>query len=357
MARYEIELWSSTGNRLADISGLATNRHFEIWRNQPELLTFDLDLTVFETFASSVGMHPRELLMAYQTDVKLKRNGQYLFGTQVTAAPINITDQDLKISVMATGYLDMLTKRYVTNSYVQQDRAIIAAGLITATQAQARGDMGVTIDPDLQLVGVLSDRDYARQQVRAGVQDLTQLEDAPFDIAIDADKVFHTYQQVGSLRTDVRYIYGGPHSNITGLYDENSAASLYNRVIGLGSGFGADQLTTVQDDVASQIGNYLREDIRQYNSVVNQNTIDEDAAADLALESTVLEIPQLTINGNDIPEPFFTVGDRLPLMMVGHPYLDPLTGIRRLEKLEVTLDDNDFESSVILYFDNPGLSG
>ena len=45
----------------------------------------------------------------------------------------------------------------------------------------------------------------------------------------------------------------------------------------------------------------------------------------------------------------------MPLNFPNHAYLSKLNGTYRIEKMEVTLDDNDFEQ-IRLYFDNYALA-
>lgn len=370
---YTIELWTSAGIRVADISKLAHNRSYTLERNEAELMTFDLDMFAFETLCSSVGLDARGALLPYASDIKVKRNGVYLFGAQITAVTFNIgTDYTMNIgasgntgsqtfnptmTVTSYGYLNLFKDRYLTFDYSQQDASFIAGDMLTQAQAATNGGVGVTINPLNYLTGVLRDRTYARQNIKTELQNLTQLVDGRFDFGFDSNKVFTTYEQIGSPRTDIQFTYGGEQSNIIGLYLERSAGNLFNEIIGLGSGLGPDQLVSTQDDVASQQSYYLRQDIKQYNSVVDQSTLDQNAQADLALEKDLLEIPQITISGKELANlssPLMP-GDRIPINIVNHPSLASLTGTYRIEKMDVNIDDNDFEDDIEIYFDNYAL--
>jgi hypothetical protein len=370
---YEFELWSSSGQRLADISRLTQKRSFTIQRNEAETLNFQLDLYAFEAFADGIGVPANVLLNPYATDVKVKRNGTYLFGTQVVAAPLDaaadmsrvtesgggggISSFDHLITVSCQGYLDLFKDRYLTYSYSQQDASFIAGDMLGQAQTAPNGNVGVTLGTSNYLTGVLRDRNYTRQNIKTELQNLTQLIDGRFDFAFDSNKVFNIYSQIGAKRSDIQFTFGGPQGNIIGLNTENSATSLYNEIIGLGSGFGADQIVSTQDDPSSQLNRYLRQDIKQYNSVVIQSTLDQNAQADLALEKDLLVMPQITISGKELQNiPFISVGDRIQVNAVGHSFLTNLNGYYRVEKMAVSLDDNDFESEIRLYLDNYALT-
>lgn len=366
---YTIELWSATGVKVADISSHVHNRSYTIERNEAEQLTFDLDLYDWQNYCATAAIDPALVLTPYQSDVKVLRNGVYLFGTQIVAHTLNIgTDYTMStgaasggagsfnptVSVTCTGYLNLFKDRYITATYSGQERCYVAGNLLTLAQAATNGSVGVTLGT-LYSTGVTDDtRTYSRDNVKTQLQNLTQLPDARFDFSFDSNRVFRTWQQIGSRRTDVSFTYGGAASNIIGLYLEQNASGLFNEVDGLGSGFGPDQLVSTQGDTASQLNNYLRQDIRQYNSVTIQDTLDKDAKGDLALEKDLLVIPQITISGKELVglTSFLSVGDRIPLNFVGNPFLARLPGFYRLEKMVVSLDDNDFEQEIRLYFDN-----
>lgn len=367
---YTFELWSSSGIRIADISALCQNRKYTLERNEAEILTFDVDLYAFEAFCAGMSVDPHVLITPYQTDVKVKRNGVYLFGTQVVAITFDLaadfsranesgtggkqTTLDQKVTITCQGYLNLFKDRYISITYTAQDACFIAGDLLTQTQAIANGSVGVTLDPSLYLTGVNRDRTYIRQNIKAELQNLTQLVDGRFDFNFDSNKQFHTYAQIGNNRTDIGFAYGGGGSNIIGFYLDRNAASLFNEIIGLGSGTGGSALISTQDDTTSQLAYYLRQDIKQYNSVTIQSELDQNSKADLALEKDLLELPQITITGKELQKvnTFLTPGDRIPISVVSHPWLSNINGIYRIEKMVVTIDENDFESEINLYFDN-----
>lgn len=356
--KYEIELWSIQGIKVADISDLAKSRKYTLERNEAEQLEFTLDLDAFEAFCAGINTPPRNVLAPYQTEVKIKRNGQYLFGTQVVDCPIELGESARTITVKCTGYLNLFKDRYVTASYDQDDATQIAAALITATQAQANGSVGVTIGATQYLTGILRDRNYERDNVKSAIQNLTSLIDGNFDFKFTHDKKFETYGQLGALRSDMELAYGGDGSNIKTATIERSGANLYNYIYGLGSGFGADQLVSDpvdSGDEVSQLAYYRREKIEQFNSVSVQETLDQNTQARLEMYKELLEIPKITITGNEITGSFIDIGDRIPVYIREHAFVDNVFGLYRVEKMTVDIDDNDFENNIQLYFDNLGV--
>ena len=78
----------------------------------------------------------------------------------------------------------------------------------------------------------------------------------------------------------------------------------------------------------------------------------QNVAAQLAYYRELRYIPVVTITGHELPAQFLSIGDRFFLDLTARPYTDNILGWYRLERMEVDVDDNDFESSIRLYFDN-----
>lgn len=371
---YEIELWSQSGTRIADISTLCFNRKYTLQRNEAEQLTFDINLFAFENYClkNLGGADPKVLIQPYVTDVKIKRAGQYLFGAQVIDVNFDLaadfsrageggggaqaTSSDYRVTVTCTGYFNLFKDRYVTYTYSQKERTFIAGDLITQTQAQPNGSVGVTLNSTQYATGLLSDRTYQRDNVKLKIQEMAALSDAPFDCSFSYNKVFSTVQKLGARRQDVSFIYGGPLSNVMGFTMDRSALNLYNKVYGIGSGFGTDQLTSTQADTTSQLNYYVREKIEQYNSVVLQPTLDSNTTTAVALAKDLLELPKITINGDQLPGTFLSIGDRIPLKVNNHTWLSNINGLYRIEQMDVTIDENDFESEIVLTLDTYGVN-
>jgi hypothetical protein len=350
---YTFELWSIAGIKVADISALAKNRKYTLERNQAETLEFTLDLDAFERFCASINTPPRNVLAPYQTEVKVKRNDVYIFGTQVVDCPVELGETAATITVKCTGYLNLFKDRYVTKTYTQEDAAAIARDLFMETQAQPYGSVGVTLDAVQYDTGVLRDREYTRDNVKDKAIALTSLVDGNFDIAISWDKKLRTYEQIGSLRSDLEFTYPG---NIKSVQIERTGTSIFNKILGVGSGFGDDQITSTANDIPSQQAYYLREKIEQFNSVTVQSTLDQNTDGKLQMYKEVLEIPKITVTGAELDLDYVGIGDRIPVVIGGHAFVDNVLGLYRVEKMGVTIDDNDFESNIELYFDNLGVN-
>lgn len=357
---YEIELWSRTGSRIADITHLCQNISFAEERNEAEELRFSLDLDAFEDYMiTDVGSDPVSNFREGQTEIKVRRNGQYLFGTQLFDAPIVLSeDGTAMIEVVATGYLNFLKDRYPDPdiTYTNVEAVEIFYDLIEQAQSVPNGDYGLVIPSSgYYVTGVTRDRTYEQytSSVKLNLQRLTNLETGKFDFKILADKTVMTYSQVGSPRSDFRLSFDRTNfiSSIKNARLNRSVNGLYNQVIGIGSGFGKDMLLSPQDDVDSQIEFWLRQLPVQFNEVSEQATLDENAQARLARVKKLLRLPQITVSGNDLPESGVEVGDWIQIQMTGRRLIEDMTGVYRVERKETSLDENGFESAVTFYFE------
>lgn len=345
--RYELELWIN-GVQVGDISKLAQNRNYSIRRNDREELTFNLNVRAFESYCASIGSQPIEVLEAYVTDVRVKRNGTYLFGVQVVDMQYTFDESGASLEVKCSGFIDLLMDRYVTKNYTQTDAAAIARDLIATTQS-SMGSFNIT-NGISQDCGVLRDRNYTNQNVKDGIINLTNLIDGTFDFKFLADRTFETYTMMGTTRNNMRFTY--PY-NIQSMTVPRTATNLHNYIIALGSGFGEETLRSEAGDTASRLNYGTRQKIISFNSVSNQQTLDQHAVSEVLLRKDIVMLPKLKVSGEFCDLNTVGVGDIIPVNTQGYTSL-PLDGMFRIEQINVSLDSNDAED-IDLIVDNYGL--
>ncbi|TFD14177.1 hypothetical protein E3T26_08620 [Cryobacterium sp. TMT1-21] len=359
LPKYEVELWTKQGSRIADITWLCKNIAFTEERNEAEDLRFSLDLDAFEGYMLKAGADPVSNFREGQTEIKIKKDGQYLFGTQLFDAPISLNqDNELTIDVVATGYLNFLKDRYPNPviKYTNIETVEIFYDLIRQAQAVANGSYGLIIPTSgYYVTGVLRNREYEyyTSSTKLNMQRLTSLVDGNFDFKVLADKTVMTYESVGSPRTDFKLVFDRKNnrSSFSKAKLNRSSNGLYNSVIGLGSGFGGDMMLSTQNDLPSQIEFGLRQLPAQFNEVSVQGTLNENALARLGQVKKLLRLPQITLSGSDMPANGIEIGDLIPLQFTGRKLIEDMTGVYRVERKETTLDENGFESSITLYFE------
>lgn len=355
-SKYTIELWSKNGVMLADFSGRATGRKIVESRNYPESIEFALDLNAFEKYCRDSGIDPKQLLITNSTEVRVRRAGTYLTGGQLVYKNASIRAEAQGVVCRVHGFLALFNKRrtgdspagFVSEVYTHAEgtaksRKDLAWHLINASQQLTNGNFGVTRG----LTGgsdALYDKTYNRTNLQDALQAMTTYKTDPIDIEFTYDKVFNTYAQMGSDRPDIVFEYPG---NIFELDAPDDGTDVTNEVIALGQG-AADgtQKPEFAQDIPSQLEYQLRQDIVQSNGTDNSSGGITDAAESAKdAKSRPIKIPALTVNGNVAP--FVTdyrIGDRVRVKVNGHPLIDDINGVYRLEKRTITIDDNDNES-------------
>lgn len=346
--KYEFELWIN-GVMVADISKLAQSRKFTIRRNDSEDLEFTLDVTAFEQHCENAGRDPEATLVPYVTDVRVKRNGSYLFGVQVVDLNYTFAEDGGNIGVKCTGFLDLFRDRYLSKSYIDIEATDIARDMLDETQV-VYGDFGVINGADQYDTGVLRTRNYTDQNIKDALINLTDLIDGNFDFAFTYDRRFNTYQKQGTDRPNLKFTY--PY-NIKSISTPKTGLNTYNYIIGLGSGFGEETVRSELSDVDSRLNYGTRMRIVTFNSVSEQDTLDQNTAAELAKTKDLLILPRITVSGEFCDLNTVWVGDRIPIEVQGHPSL-PLNDTYRIEQIECNLDENDAED-IDLTVDNYGL--
>lgn len=345
--KYEFELWIN-GVMVADISRLAQSRKFTIKRNDSEELEFALDVTAFERHCEQAGRDPEATLVPYVTDVRVKRNGSYLFGVQVVDLNYTFAEDGGTIAVKCTGFLDLFRDRYITKSYEDIEATDIARDMLDDTQT-VYGDFGVNNGAEQYDTLVLRTRNYSDQNIKDALVNLTNLIDGNFDFAFTYDRQFNTYAMQGSYRPNLKFTY--PY-NIKSLSTPKTGLNTFNYIIGLGSGFGEETVRSEQSDAASRLNYGTRMKVVSFNSVSEQDTLDQNTAAELDKSKDLLILPKITVSGEFCDLNTVWVGDRIPIEVQGHSSL-ALNDIYRIEQIECNLDENDAED-IALTVDNYG---
>lgn len=343
-SKYAIELVTSTGVLLADLTGRAQQRRLTMSRNEAEDISWVVDLNEFEHYCRLINVDPLNVLVNGSTEVRIKRLGKYLCGGQLIYFEPRIDSSSQTILIRATGFLNLFKDRYtsVLRQFTATQATTIARTLIDETQALANGSFGITIGT-LATVGV-HDRTYKRTNLKDALQALTKVQTAPFDFEFTYDKTFNTYAQLGSQRPEIIFEYP---NNIKQISVPNDASGTANEIIALGSGFGIEsQATATVDSAGSQATYKLRQKIITSNGTDNSdNGLTDAANAELATWAFPFELPDITVNGNVAP--FITdyrIGDRVRIKINGYSMLNHVNNFYRIEKIELDVDEADNES-------------
>lgn len=353
---YTVELWSSTGVYMADVSTiLTTGLRIQIPLNDVEQIDFNLDLVQFEEKCARIGATPRNILDPYRTEVKIKRNGAYLLGAQVVQAQINLNNQGANtIEVRCTGYLNLFKDRYIKpgtapalgiGNYSNRTYAQLAQRLILDTQSQTNGDFGVTIGPDLASPGQSQTRtraaDYDNQNVKDGILNLTKLENDNFDFRFTWDKRFEVFERLGYDKPSIELVYP---QNVVSMTISRDASTLANKITGIASGIGDERLEYTSTDSTSALDYGIRERIELFNSVQNTATLNSNVEGLVPIYKDIYEIPLVEVTNGAIQPGDVIVGDAVLVKVEGSTFTESINDMYRIVNMNINVSKENEES-------------
>lgn len=160
---YNIEVWDwKTNTFQMDISHIVLGDLAVKWTlNDIEELSFRLNLATFEKQCSILGVDPRDMLVPYVHDIRVRRNGEYIVGCQIVEANVSFSGtKDPQLQIRATGYLNLFKDRYIDIPWSGYSYSQIAKMLIEYGQRADCLIKNPTIDIDtsywLPIVGAIA---------------------------------------------------------------------------------------------------------------------------------------------------------------------------------------------------------
>lgn len=312
-------------------------------RNEPEEITWQVDLAEFEEYCRRSKVDPAQVFLVGSNEVRVRRGAKYLCGGSLTYRRAIITPSTQDIELRAVGFLNLFKDRYtqLNRIFTATQATTIAATVINESQGQGPNwDFGVTIG-SLATVGT-HDRVYDEVEIKQLLQNLTTVQVAPFDFEFTHDKVFNTYAAIGSQRPELIFRYPG---NIKSIDSPLDATNLVNSIRVLGSGSGSDAAArAVVDDTASQNDYKVREAKLLESDVTLADTLVEHGIAYLNSWSRPFEVPQLRVDGNLFPYiTDYGIGDYISVEISHSDTLKHINAMYRIERIDIGIDEDDNE--------------
>lgn len=347
---WTVVLYDTQDQPIMDISELVS-LEMNMVLNDIATVQFTMNLTMFERKCSSVNALPKNVLYPALTDVKVFRNGNAMFGGIVANADVEYGENEATISVTADSYLQYFAYRHLSKNYTNTDRSAIAWDAINTVQSQTNGSIGITLGHTEATFN--SDLDADFRDVKSIIQLYTYAQPTTYDFEITPEKVFNTFLRLGSNRPEIELVYP---QNIKSIRIPRSSDTLYNRVIGIGSGIGNERLETVRNNMDSQIKYKIRSTKETFNDVKRQNTLNNNAEGVLDQSYEVQVLPEIEVNGNDVDLDTLRVGDSVFVRIDGSPYSDDVDGMYRIYGMRITISQESFESVSLSFYkpDNGG---
>lgn len=350
MAHYEIEIWSKDGEVLADIRQFCSGLSWSKTLNGSETLSFSIDLNRFEKILTDLGFasDPFGFFEVGRCDVRVKRNGEYILGTNVYRFNYSTNDPSVQVTVECVGYLNFYKTQFVTADFTQVPQNDILWQVIDQCNQKTGGDYGVRKGTHTGAI-VRRDRHYKRKEVANLIQQMSAVING-CDFSFTPDKKFNTYEAKGVYRPSVVLHYGNG-GNIQSFNFSRSIEKVANYIYALGSGNGEDVVEYDSEDVASENYLYRRERILTWNSVTQDSTITEHSMSALHALKDIIEIPTVTLRNDLLDLNVIDVGDTVIVNLDSNLTLKHINGDYRIETINCAVDENDSES-VTLGFDN-----
>jgi len=347
---WTVSLYDLNDNEIMDISKYVDLK-LNLKLNDVSTCEFDIDMVQFERLCASVNASPRNVLYPAKTEIKVSRNGNALFGGIVSSADSNLGEIEKTISVKADSYLQYFAKRLLKKTYVQTDRSQIAWDAINLAQSVPNGDLGITQGELATVFNSDLTADY--RDIKSIIQLYTYAQPTTYDFEITPDKVFNTYLRLGSDRPEYELVYPW---NIVSMGVPRNSDTLYNTVLGIGSGIGEERLQTTKSDLISQQTYRVLATKQTFNSVEKIDTLEENTEGFLVQSTGVLVLPSVTVNADAIDLDVVRVGDSLPVKVLGSTYNDDVDAMLRIYGMNITVDQNSFETISLDFYrpDNGG---
>lgn len=347
MAKYEIEIWDKQGKPIADIRPLCTSFSWSKTLNGSETVGFTVDLKRFEEILKAVGYNddPFGFMEVGRHDIRIKRNGEYIVGANIYRFNYTSSYTSVTMRVECVGYLNFYKTQYITADYTDTPQQDIMWDAIERCNEKTGGDYGVRR-------GIHSgdtvnrDRSYERKEVASLIQQMSNVIDG-CDFEFTPDKLFNTYQTKGTYRPSVRLVYPG---NIQSFNFTRTLDKVANYIYGIGSGSGEEAIQSQAEDPNSEEYMYRREKISIWNSVTDQDTLNEHTDSVLHAAANIIELPNITLRDNTLDLNEVTTGDTVRVFLGGFTSVSHVSGDYRITSIQCEVDDNDSET-VTLDFD------
>lgn len=187
-------------------------------------------------------------------------------------------------------------------------------------------------------------RNYDLQNVKDGIINLTKLDNDNFDFAFDANKVFTVWNRKGSDKPNIELVYP---QNIVSLKTVRSAATMANKVYGLGAGIGEERLQSNVIDYVAATTYRVREVTKMYNSVELLPTLTANATGDLYNLKDLNSDIEVVVTNNALDLGLVEVGDAIYVRVDGSGYVDYVNGLYHIMKIGVDIT-TEFDETLTL---------
>lgn len=222
-----------------------------------------------------------QLVSMRRYETLIKKNGSIVWsGEQANRFGTLSRNSANPITIVSHTFEEMFNAMYTASfvRYEQVDEGQILKNLIDDFQNKTNGDLGFTFGS--YLTGTLRDREYENANILDAYVNMSNVINGP-DFYVTHDKVINIVPFKGVDRSkQVIFEWG---INIEGVDINEDFSNPASEVIGLGAGFGSEQLRSVQADANVQKIIGLRQQSVSEVDVSIQSTLDQKTLSALGM--------------------------------------------------------------------------
>lgn len=352
--KYEVEIWWQGKTKVAEIGRLLNSFKWTETRNGVGAIDFNIDQGALMDYCNTINEEPSTLLQIKNTDVKIKRYGEYRMGGFVNDFPDpNFNQSNSTMSISCDGYLNLLADQVIRDAkrYDQWYTTDIAGNLIEYANQKSGSNLGIQISGENYFnTGIKRDRTYNNQQiVKDAVVALTSLGDGlhDFDFRFTPFRVWETFDASIPIVHDMTIIYPAPSKTLTNQAGALSmsvglVSDMANYIIVKGSGSGDVTPTAIAQD-AESINQYgVHEAVISYSDISQVSTLQQYADAELAIRKQPVFLPKPKVSGAEFNVGKIHAGDVIRVVNNKSPWFH-FDGLYRIEEMAVSVDSEGGE--------------
>lgn len=342
--KYSIEIFSPTGQLIADLSGRATNRTIHMIRNGSYGAEWKIDLDTLEKYARATNTDATTIFAEGQNEAVIKRSGVPIIGGQIEYTQGDLGDTK-DVSVRIVGWYDLFASRQTSIERLftaGTDIGSIAWTLIQESQALTFGSYGIT-EGDLQPSATIAvDTLFEFKNIKEALAELSA-RIGGFDFEFTWDKRFNIYTpRMGVQRSEFEFVYPG---NVKNMKPSRDSSTIRNYGVIRGQGYSDALIYTTSEDTDSQSAYKRREGVYDYSDIPDVDTLQALGDEQIRILKDPLEVLAITIDGNQMPHiGDFVLGDSVKSRIENSQFYQHVNDYYRVDEITITIDEEDSES-------------
>lgn len=346
IANYSVKTYNSSGEIVADLTGLRNSLNIKKARNEADSINLVFDVDKLKEIVKNNGLNSIfDLLQVNVNEIRVFRDDTVISAGQISEIYSSIDGDTKLVNVRVVGWFDLLGQRYTDESRIfsSTDAGTIAWTLIDEAQTLTNGNIGIT--QGTITTSVNRDRTYSYKNIKEAIIQLSEVING-FDFEITWDKRFNVYYPSKGSAKNIILTYPG---NIQSINYARQGLQVFNSITARGFGFGEDAPIANATDLTMQNKHKLREKIIDYNDIKTVSVLQDHADEELQLAKDFSDIPTITlVSGQDPETGTYTIGDTIKVRITEHTELfGVLNDTFKIEEININVNQLNDETVVL----------